>query len=105
MTTRLEKAKALLKEGNYKIIDDNTIQVKDYKVSLNSCTCIDHRIRKLNCKHILMFQLLKQEQLQSVNYMKLDDPIQFEHKYGIRTLAYLKSVGDVFEIHNQLKWT
>jgi len=104
MVTRLEKAKSLLKEGNYKIIDDNNIEVNGYKVTLTSCNCMDAKMRKVVCKHQLLFQLLKQEKVQSVNYVKLEDPIMFEKKYGISTLVYLKRIGEVFEIHNELKW-
>ena len=101
---RLLKAKSLLKGGKYKVIDIDSIEVNGYRVTINSCTCMDFKTRKVTCKHQFLFQLIQQDKLQSINYMRLEDAICFEKKYGIATLAYLKGIGEVFEDRNKLIW-
>lgn len=80
---RLEKAKLLIKDI-IKLDNNNySIKNKDYIITVNKCTCIDHR-RGNTCKHIIAVRLFLQENKKVIDETKLKELTQ-----------YLKENGDV----------
>jgi len=102
--SREEKAKQIIARGEFSYNDDGTMTIRGYLVTGTSCECMDFNIRGVTCKHLIAYNMLKAEELQAINYMKLSQAHEFVKIYGEKTLDSLKAMGEVVEEHNHLIW-
>ena len=102
--SRFLKAKEILKNKEFKKLDDDSYEIRGHKVSLTNCDCLDFKLRKMTCKHMICVQLLKQDSLIGIKYEQIEDALSFSQKYGEPLLDNLKATQKVIEERNRLIW-
>jgi predicted nucleic acid-binding Zn finger protein len=90
MNPREEKAKALVKD----VIDNGdgtySIKDKDYIITKTDCTCIDHKVNKKVCKHMIAVRMYIESKQEKI--VCTLDKLQVQ-----KFITYMKGKGDVVQ--------